>query len=226
MKKRCAGLVVVLLSLFAFGIGNPYENFGGVIQPGLMVTRVDSVELLSPDMAFLTPGWGSETPEDTFVFTVGFPPWPETIKLYGSISGFPAYLTAVNPKLDTWYHLGMTPEAPHVKFCACPGEPDPGVEGSKPAVAQPPRLTVRPSVVTGQMTVRLQHVRTGRSVVEIHDAVGNVVRSLDCTAIADGAATATWNRKDTYGRIVPEGVYFCRYVASDVIAVRKVLVAR
>jgi hypothetical protein len=55
--------------------------------------------------------------------------------------------------------------------------------------------------------------------------MGNVVRSLDCTAGADGAATATWNREDEFGRLVPVGVYFCRYAGTDVIAVRKVLVA-
>jgi flagellar hook assembly protein FlgD len=75
------------------------------------------------------------------------------------------------------------------------------------------------------MTVRLQPVGNSRPVVEIHDAVGNVIRSLDCTAGTDGMATATWNREDEFGQLVPEGVYFCRYAAADVIAVRKVLVA-
>jgi len=96
------------------------------------------------------------------------------------------------------------------------------IEESKPVVE---RLAVSPSVVTGQMAVRLQPVGTARPVVEIHDAVGNVVRSLDCTAGTSGAATATWNREDDHGRLVPEGVYFCRYAGADVIAVRKVLVA-
>jgi hypothetical protein len=61
-------------------------------------------------------------------------------------------------------------------------------------------------------------------VVVVHDAAGNVIRSLSCTAEANGAATATWNREDEFGRLVPEGVYFCRYAASGVVAVRKVLV--
>jgi hypothetical protein len=100
-----------------------------------------------------------------------------------------------------------------------------GVEESKPSVDGLPRLTVSPSVVTGQMTVGLQPVGNSRPAVEIHDAAGNVVRSLDCTAGADGFATAIWSREDDCGRLVPEGVYFCRYAAADVIAVRKVLVA-
>ena len=85
----------------------------------------------------------------------------------------------------------------------------PGVEESKPLSERPLFLVVSPSVVTRQLTVRLQPVGTGRPVVEIHDAVGNVVRSLDCSPGPDGVATAKWNREDEFGRLVSEGIYFC-----------------
>jgi hypothetical protein len=225
MNKRCAGLAALLLLLGAIGLGNPYMNFGGVIDPRLLVTRIDSVKLVSPDMFFLTPDWGTHLPYDTFVFTVDFPPWPESIKLYGTAGPFPANTTIPHPKLDTWYRIGFGTQPPLVKFCACPGYPDPSVEESKTSVERHQYLDVSPSVVTGQMAVRLQPVGAGRPVVEIHDAVGNVVRSLDCTAGTSGVATATWNREDEFGRLVPEGAYFCRYAGADVIAVKKVLVA-
>jgi hypothetical protein len=76
MKMRCAGLVVVLVSLFAIGIGNPVMFNGGVIDPRITVTRIDSAKLtfrLYEDMTFLTPGWGTHPPLDTFVFA-GVPP--------------------------------------------------------------------------------------------------------------------------------------------------------
>jgi len=57
--------------------------------------------------------------------------------------------------------------------------------------------------VTGQMSVRLQPVGTSRPVVEIHDARGNVIRSLECVTVSGGAATATWNREDDRGHLVP-----------------------
>jgi hypothetical protein len=218
MKNRCAGLVVVLVSLAAFGVA--YADFDGVIDPQTTVTRIDSVKLTSPNLAFLTAGWGSHLPYDTFRFT-GVPTWPESITLYGTVNSIPANTLIPNPKPDTWYRVGMGAVASLVEFYS-----HYGVEESKPAVAPLPRLAVSPSVVTGQMTVRLLPVGTSRPVVWIHDAVGNVVRSLDCTAGTDGGATATWNREDDHGRLVPEGVYFCRYAGADVIAVRKVLVAR
>ena len=218
MKMRCAGLFVVLVSLVAFGVA--YADFDGVIDPLTTVTSIDSVVMTAPNMTFLTPGWGS-TPMDTWSFA-GVP-LPGSITLHGTINGLPTHGPAiVNPQSDTWYRVGFGVVAPLVEFTNV----QVGVEESRSMPGPRQRLAVSPSVVTGQMTVRLQPVGTGRSVVDIHDAVGNVVRSLDCTTGSDRTATATWNREDEFGRLVPEGVYFCRYAASDVIAVRKVLVAR
>jgi hypothetical protein len=217
MKKRCAGLAVVLLSLVAFGVAR--ADFRGVIVPGLVVVRVDSLKTTSPDVLFLTAGWGTHLPEDTFLFT-GVSGSPATISMYGTVAGFASKLELTHPLPDTWYRFGMGVQAPPVKFFG-----EIGVEEPRSVVERLQSLAVSPSVVTGQMTIRLQPVGAGRPVVEIHDAVGNVIRSLDCTAGASGFATATWNRRDDFGRLVPEGVYFCRYAASGAAAVRKVLVA-
>jgi hypothetical protein len=224
MKNRCAGLVVVLFSLSAFGVASAEIEFSGVIDPQTTVTRIDSVTLRLPDMTFLTPGWGSHFPYDTFIFS-GVPAWPETLRLHGTVQGFPTHKLFIrpHPKPDTWYGLCLSVVRSYVKFY---GTGYGAVEEPKPAAPPLPRLAVSPSVVTGQMTVTLQPASPSIPVVEIHDAVGNLVRSLNCTAGTDGAATATWNREDKSGHLVPEGVYFCRYAASDVIAVRKVLVAR
>ena len=219
MKKRCAGLVALLLLLGAVGIGNAEMYFGGVIDPRTTTTQIDSVMFTSPDMTFLTPGWGSHPPRDTFTFT-GVTAWPASLVLSGDVNGFPTDVTIPDPKADTWYSIGVGIFVPLVQFGYYPG-----VEESKPVGERLQCLAVSPSVVTGQMTIRLQPVGTGRPVVEIHDAVGNVIRSLGCTAGTGGLATATWNREDDRGRLVPEGVYFCRYAAAGVVAVRKVLVA-
>jgi hypothetical protein len=216
MKTRCAGLAVVLISLVAFGVAN--ADFDGVIDPLNTTTQIDSVKLTAPTMTFLTPGWGT-TPFDTFHFE-DVPVRPGSIMLYGTVNSIPANTLIQNPKLDTWYHVGLGVVHSLVEFT---GE-EVGVEQSRPGAERLRCLAVSPSVVTGQMTVRLQPIGTSSPVVEIHDAVGNVVRSLSCTAGASGVATATWNRKDDFGRLVPEGVYFCRYAASGVAAVRKVLV--
>ena len=217
MKKQYAGLAVVLISLVAFGVA--MADFRGVIVPGMAVTRVDSLKTTSPDVLFLTAGWGTHLPEDTFNFT-GVSGSPATISMWGTVAGFPAQLVLTHPLPDTWYRFGISVVAPLVKFFG-----EIGVEEPRSVVERLQSLAVSPSVVTGQMMIRLQPVGASRPVVEIHDAVGNVIRSLDCTNGASGVATATWNRQDNFGRLVPEGVYFCRYAASGAAAVRKVLVA-
>jgi hypothetical protein len=223
MRNSYSLLVTVLFSLLAIAIGNPVMFKGGVIEPGSSVTFIDSAKMTFhsyPDETFLTPGWGSHTPLDTFIFAGVPPAWPDTILLCGTVNSFPVNKRIVNPTDQIWYELGMGVIHAHVQF----GE-YPGVEESRSLARRPMFLAVCPSIVTRQMTIRLQPVGTGRPSVEIHDAAGNLVRSLDFTAAAEGAATAIWNREDEFGHLVPEGVYFCRYAASDVIAVRKVLVA-
>jgi len=220
MKKCCAGLVAVLVSLAAFGVADAEFSFHAVLDQMTTVTRIDSVRLTTPDMFFATPGWGSQTPYDTFDFD-GLTAWPLSIRLLGTINDTFVGRSIYPPKTDTWYFVRFSIPSSRVMFLR-----DPGVEESEPAAERRPRLSVSPGLVTGQMTVRLRPVGTGRAAVDIHDAAGNVVRSLGCTADANGTATATWNREDDCGRLVPEGVYFCRYAAADVIAVRKVLVVR
>ncbi len=221
-KNRCAGLVVVLFSLSVFGVANADIEFAGVLDAGVTVTQIDSVRITPPNIVFLTPDWDSDSgPVDTFTFN-GVPALPDTLVMHGSEQGFPFHKWFVYPKPDTWYMFTIGIVRAKVMFYGDYG----GVGESKSMVECQPCLAVNPGVVTAQMMVRLQPVGAGRQVVEIHDVVGNVIRSLDCTAGTDGAAAATWNREDNHGRLVPEGVYFCRHAAADVIAVRKVLVAR
>jgi hypothetical protein len=223
MKKRCFGLAVVALWLAAFGIGNAQVPFSGVINPNTNLTMVDTaiLNVLTTTDTFLTAGWqASGTQLDTFKFP-DLASWPSKVTLIGTIMGMPNSSVFQAPLPDTWYRFQSgSPIAPLAKFIS----PPTGLEESRSAFEPLQRLSVSPSVVTGQMAVRLQPVGTGTAVVEIHDAVGNVIRSLDCTAGANGTAVATWNREDEFGRLVPEGVYFCRYAASGAVAVRKVLV--
>ena len=219
MKKRCAGLVVVLVSLVAFGVANAGIEFHGIFKPQPYLVEMDSVVLTSPDITFLTPGWGSHPPLDTHHFN-SIAAWPASITLYGNFDGDPKVIPIANPLPNTWYGLPIGIVRDSVYFWE-----GAGVEESRPLIERQPRLVASPTVVTGQMAIRLQPVGTGRPVVDIHDAAGNVIRSLSCTAGTDGVATATWNREDDFGRLVPEGVYFCRYAGAGVTAVQKVLVA-
>jgi hypothetical protein len=219
MSKRCAGLVAILLSLVVFGVANAQIEFHGIFKPQPYLVEMDSVVLTSPNMTLLTPGWGTHPPLDTHHFS-GVTAWPASITLCGSFNGDPKEIPIANPLPNIWYELPIGVVRPSVYFWE-----GAGVEESNPVVEHRQCLAVSPSVVTGQMTIRLQPVEMSRPVVRIHDATGNVIRTLGCAAGTDGVATATWNREDGFGHLVPEGVYFCRYAAAGVVAVRKVLVA-
>jgi hypothetical protein len=215
MKKRYAGLVVVLLSLAAFGVGSA-DEFHGVINPNGHSVWVDTALVTFPmgGRLFVTAGWGSDSVLfDTFDFG-NLTGWPVAVKLLGRIDGAHDSTTFASPVSDTWYPFrGGTPPSPMAMFYSTAV----GVEESRFAIEPRQCLNVSPSLVTSQMTVRVE--ATGSAMVEVLDAVGNLVRTLICT---DG--TATWSREDGLGRLVPEGVYFCRYATSDKVAVRKVLV--
>jgi hypothetical protein len=218
MNKRCAGLAVVLVLLVAFGIGRAQTPFHGVLNPGGNGVVIDSVTVSPPDTTFRTAGWSATGTEiDTFDFP-DIAQWPTDVWVFGVIGAFPTQ-QHYSPVEQTWYPFGAGSHPAFVLFYST----EPAVEESRPAEPRH-HLNVSPSVVTRQMTVRLQPAAPGKSVVEIHDAVGNVVRSLNCTTGPNGIATTTWNREDGFGRVVPEGIYFCRYAASGVVAVRKVLV--
>jgi hypothetical protein len=227
MIRLCAGLVA-LLSLGAVGFGNPYD-MDAVLEATIypFPLNIDSAYLIraQESFAYPTPGWGVHWGHlsDTFYFP-GYPySWAWRVWLKGTADSLPFRAVIDGPENSRWYYLPILhPHPPYVMFADFE---DPGVEEPGGAVAPLQCLTVSPSVVTGLTTVRLQPVGTGRPVVQMHDAVGNVVRSLDCTAGADGIASATWNREDDRGRLVPQGIYFCRYAAADAIAARKILVA-
>jgi hypothetical protein len=214
MKKRCAGLAVVVVSLVAVGVVNAQIPFHGVINSNGYSVDVSSAIVVIPpghDTIF-TPGWGTEGSMDTFDFP-DITRWPDSVVLIGTIDGTPNISHFPAPVEETWYRFEWgTPTAPMAMFFS-----QTGVEESRSAVGPGQRLSVSPTVVTAKMTVRVQ--ATGNPTVDVLDAVGNLVRTLDCT---DGVAT--WSREDGLGRLVPEGVYFCRYSTSDAVAVRKVLV--
>jgi hypothetical protein len=215
MKKRCAGLAIVLLSLVAIGVVNAQIPFHGVINSNGFAVDVNTAILVMGSEAdtLSTPGWGTGGGMDTFDFP-DITRWPDTVVLIGTVDGQPNTSHFPMPEENQWYRFewaGIV--APEAMFFS-----QVGVEEPRSAIEARPCLNVSPSVVTGKMTVRVQ--ATGNPTVDVLDAVGNLVRTLNCT---DGAAT--WSRDDGLGRLVPEGVYFCRYATSEAVAVRKVLVA-
>jgi len=211
--------------LGAISVGDAKTDFHGVLDPRGIEVAIDSAYLIVPpdSLFYATTDWyevGFEL--DTFDFPDSLNAWPRRVWLKTTVSGIPIDFVIYEPVAGRWYEFPLGGRRyPSVMFYGA----ETGTDEPRLAVEHLPCLVVSPSVVTGQMTVRLQPAGPGRTVVDIYDAVGNITRSLECATGADGVATATWNLEDDHGRLAPEGVYFCRYAAAGVVAVRKVLVA-
>ncbi len=223
MKKCCSGLAVVLLSLVVFGVGHAQVDFHGVLNPNTHSVWVDTVILVVPpaNETIAVVGWGSDSAAyDTFEFSDPLV-WPLLVDLRVRVDTLHTQQVIPGPGNGQWYSFSLVPPPPpKVQFYG-----QTGVLESKAAIGRRLRLSVNPSVVTAQTTIKLQCGEPGPQVIEVLDAAGNLVRSLSCVAGANGFATATWHREDGLGRLVPAGVYFCRHAASGSVAVRKVLVA-
>jgi hypothetical protein len=225
MKKCCVAVTAAALLCVAFSVGNAAIAFYGVIDPNTRTVDVQVAHVfIATDIETIpTAGWtASGTAYDTFQFP-DLAEWPDSIELLSTINSMPNVSMFRTPVPNTFYDFTY---GGIVKPRAMFDSSVTNVEEPRSAVGPRQRLNVSPSVVTGLMSVRLEPAGPGSPVVEIHDAVGNVVRTLDCTVGANGLATATWDRTDWLGHIVPEGVYFCRYAAAGVVAVRKVLVTQ
>jgi len=80
----------------------------------------------------------------------------------------------------------------------------------------PFRETTRVSfVIPGERSVPVR--------VSVHDAAGRLVAVLDEGERTPGTATVSWSGRDSRGRSVAPGVYFCRLETPDVHRVRKLL---
>jgi flagellar hook assembly protein FlgD len=73
------------------------------------------------------------------------------------------------------------------------------------------------------VTIRYTLDAERRTLLQIHDLTGRVVRTLCASSMKRGAYSITWNGRDDRGRSLAHGVYFCRLTAGDYRATEKVV---
>jgi predicted dienelactone hydrolase len=82
-----------------------------------------------------------------------------------------------------------------------------------PAGGRAQGLVLRPGSANpfqGRLSLSLEAARSGPVIVEIFDTAGRRVRSLRTEALADRAASLSWDGRDQYGRKAPAGIYLVR----------------
>jgi len=83
-----------------------------------------------------------------------------------------------------------------------------------------------PNPFSTSTRVRYTIPAKGHVVLSIYDSSGRLVNQLDSGMTAAGSHTVTWTGRDTSGRELPSGIYFCRLQAGDATATRKMTLLR
>ena len=201
-------LVLTLLSV----TGHAQVVVVGYLTAGPDPVTIDSARFqYSPeDTWFLTPGWHSEPlTTDTFEFPL-FAGFPTTIWLAADFSGKPVIQKLTQPVRQEWYAFDPPYEATRAMF------DDPTGIAEARGIPVRPYLAVSPNVIRDAAVIRT----SGTGYLEIVDAAGNTVRTLPA------ATTVRWTMDDNNGRVLPEGIYFCRLTAGRTAIVRKLILSR
>ncbi|MEO0086083.1 MAG: hypothetical protein ABIK37_05575, partial [candidate division WOR-3 bacterium] len=160
---------------------------------------------------FNTAGWHCE-PMETTDFT--FPPfdnYPATIRLAGNFMGLPFVQEIYRPVRDTWYPFDPPHEQTSAMFTAPSAILEPG------RTSPVPFLSIVPAIVRDAATIRT----SGTGTLELFDPTGRPVLRLD-----PAPESFRWSGTADDGRLLPEGIYFCRLSTETGVTLRKVLIAR
>ena|GEM_PF-484146 len=209
--RNAAPLCVLLLVGALVPLGRAAVLTTGTLSAGTHTVSGDSVEIMDEHGAlkrFVTTGW-IVLPGETLAsdFNPPMDAKPMMLTLWYSQDDVDSVLMIMppGPVQDSWYTLPGTPTEAQVKFDT--GYVDAIGESGRPQHVRA-GLTVSPSIVGAGAVIRAERVAGTSCAFALYDVAGNRVRTLR-TQISSGAATATWNGTDDFGRRLPEGIYYC-----------------
>ncbi len=222
--KNCVLTCCVVLLLAAAGPMYAQDDFRGVVSPNghdfWVDTLIVTIGVESETLAIT--GWGGDSTVPVDSADLPDVIWPMAIDIRCRVDGTRYSQVITAPVREQWYRVeGCSPPPPKIMFYTQAGVEELPGAGARPA------LSVTPSVLTGRALVRGQ-VSAGRPFsLSVFDATGNTVRAFHSAPDpTTGVVEAVWRGRDDAGRVLPEGVYFCRLATDGAVAVRKVLLAR
>jgi len=84
----------------------------------------------------------------------------------------------------------------------------------------------QPNPARTHVAIRYSLCAETRVRMTLHDLTGRVVRTLADGVTRPGRYSARWNGTDDRGRVLANGVYFCRFTAGDYRATEKLVLQR
>lgn len=83
-----------------------------------------------------------------------------------------------------------------------------------------------PNPMSTSMSISYQVAKRCEVSLKIFDAAGRLVRVLVEAEMEPGRYTVKWDRKDAFGRELPNGAYFCTLMAGDFTSTKKMVLLR
>ena len=83
-----------------------------------------------------------------------------------------------------------------------------------------------PTPFARSVAIRYTLTADGRVLLAVHDITGRVVRQLCASSVKRGAYGVTWNGTDDRGRLLANGIYFCRFAAGGCRQTEKLVLQR
>ena len=84
----------------------------------------------------------------------------------------------------------------------------------------------RPNPFRTRLAIRYSLAADGPVSLAVHDITGRVVRQLCASSVKRGAYGVTWNGTDDRGRLLANGIYFCRFAAGGCRQTEKLVLQR
>ena len=85
---------------------------------------------------------------------------------------------------------------------------------------------VVPNPFRSQLVIRYSLAAEGLVVLRVHDLTGRVVRTLVNARQQPGRYSLSWNGRDDQGRLLGNGVYFCKLATGSYRSTRKLVLTR
>ncbi len=83
-----------------------------------------------------------------------------------------------------------------------------------------------PNPFSGATKIAYEIPASAQVNISIYDATGSLVKILVHAERSPGYYSEVWEGRDERGRLVPEGVYFCRFSSGDVTSATKLVLVR
>jgi len=84
----------------------------------------------------------------------------------------------------------------------------------------------QPNPARTHVSIRYTLDAQRQTMLQIHDLTGRVVRTLCASSMRRGAYSINWNGADDRGRVLANGIYFCRLAAGNYRATEKLVLQR